>query len=146
MGIKTKTSFDKDKQPTKRRGKAQRTLLLEALKDAGHDEKTFYALMLSRAMNPDDQASPQLMKEVLTRLYPQAKPTLPLIEFEFPVNESATKKVEALEKAVSEATIPGDIAKMMVDIIKAGMEISEITDLRDRIEALEGALSGPSTQ
>ena len=139
---KNLTSFSEDKQPVKRRGKAQRTLLLDALKEQSYDEGSFYKLILERAMNPNDPASAMLMKEVLTRLYPNAKPTMPLVEFELPSNSTPVKKVEALEKAVSDGSIPGDLAKVMVDIIKSGLEIGEITDLKDRIEALEAALNG----
>lgn len=142
MGTKTKTSFGKDNQPRKRRGKAPRTLLLEALEKAGKDESGFYEEMLTRALNKEDPASPQLLKEVLSRLYPNSKPTMPLVEFEFPSESTPLDKVIALEKAVSSAAIPGDVAKLMVDIIKAGMEISEITDIKERLEALEGALNG----
>ena len=142
MGDKTRTSFCKDNQPSKRRGKAQRTLLLEALKENNTTESDFYAAMVKRSMDAGDPASAQLMKEVLSRLYPQAKSTMPLVEFDFPSNATAVKKVDALEKAVSTGAIPGDLAKIMIDIIKAGMEISEITDLKDRIIALESALNG----
>lgn len=137
---KSNTTFSKDKQPTKRRGKAQRTMLIEALKEAGHTEEGFYRVMLERALNPEDQASSQLMKEVLARLYPASKPTLPIVEFELN-GETPIDRVRQIEKAISDGSIPADVAKIMVDIIKSSIEIEKITELAERIENIERMLN-----
>lgn len=137
------TQFSSENQPKerKKRGKAQRTLVLEALKAEGKDEAQFYQLMVERSLNAEDPSSAMLMKELFSRLYPNAKPTMPMVNFDFPYNASSKAKVDALEKAVSECEIPVDVAKMMVDIIKSSMEIEKVTELMDRIESIEKALN-----
>lgn len=137
--------FSSDNQPSpeqrKARGKGQRTLFLKAIKDVtGDDEEAFYKEVVKRAMNPEDPASATMLKEVFSRLYPNAKPTLPIVEFEFPKEASAVDRVSALEVAIAEGKIPADVAKIMVDIIKSSIEIEKITDLMERIANIEKML------
>lgn len=136
--------FGKDAQPEKRRGKAKRTLFLEAIKDAtGKDEKAFYHEVVRRAMDANDPASSVLMKEVLSRLYPTSKPTMPLVEFEL-TSDKPLERVFQVEKAIADGSIPADVAKIMVDIIKSSLEIEKITELADRIANIEKMLNESS--
>lgn len=144
-----KHQYTSENQPKNRgkRGPDKRTLILKAIKEStGHDEVEFYKALIARAMNPEDSASPTLLKEVLSRLYPSSKPTMPIVEFNYPSNGTATEKAEAIEQAVSDGILPLDMAKMMTDIIQSGLNISEQTELRDRIEALEALLNANSAQ
>ena len=51
------TTFGKGKQPSKRRGKSERTKILEAMSRAGKTEEGFYDELVARAENPDDNKS-----------------------------------------------------------------------------------------
>ena len=136
--------FGKDRQPENKRGKAKRTLFLEAIKDAtGKDEKAFYHEVVKRAMDSSDPASSVLMKEVLSRLYPASKPTMPLVEFEL-TSDRPMERVLQIEKAIASGTIPADVAKIMVDIIKSSLEIEKITELAERIANIEKMLNESS--
>lgn len=134
---RNKTTFGKDNQPTRRRGKSERGKILDAMKRQSRTEEEFYDLLVQRAFNPEDNFA---FKELLARHHPVPKSTLPLVVFEFPVDGTALQKIEALEAAISSGEIAADVAKLMVDIIKSGMEVAQITELQERIEALEQAL------
>ena len=126
------------------RGKAKRTLFLEAIREqTGQDEGGFYRKVVERAMNADDPASSVLMKEVLSRLYPASKPTLPIVEFEL-TGDTPIERVRQIETAIADGSIPADVAKIMVDIIKSSIEIEKITELADRIANIERMLDEPS--
>ena len=141
-----KHQYTKNNQPKVRgkRGPDKRTLILNAIKKQGEDEQGFYNVLVQRAMNPEDIASLTLLKEVLTRLYPASKPTMPAIPFDYPQSGTAIEKAEAIERAVSDGILPLDMAKLMTDIIQSGLTISEQTELRDRIEALESMINAQS--
>ncbi len=144
---RSNTTFTKETAAkTAPRSKGKRTLFLEAIaKEAKGGEQGFYELVVRRAIDPSDPASSVLMKEILSRLYPSSKPTLPIVNFDFPYEASAVEKVNALELAVSDGTIPADVAKVMVDIIRSSIEIEKMTELMERIERIEAALNEPKS-
>jgi len=135
----TKTSFNKDNQPTKRtpRGKAERTKILEAMKRAGQTEEGFYDLLISKAYNPEDNFS---FNEVLKRLYPIPKQVAPNIEFYFNEKSKPNEKAEQIIKAVSQGQVPPDIGVMLISSIKLSIEIEETTELAERISELEKSM------
>lgn len=138
---RSSTTFDSDsRKKLPPRGKNKRTLILEAIKQvSGDDELAFYVKMVERAFNPDDSASAMLMKEVFSRLYPGTRPTMPT--YEFPYEGNDIEKIKALEVAVSTGSLPADVARMMVDIIKNRIDIEKSTELLERIERIEAALN-----
>ena len=64
-----------------KRGKASRTLLLEAMERAGKTPDGFYDLLVERALNPDDTFA---FSELWKRFHPIEKATAPTIEFDLP--------------------------------------------------------------
>lgn len=145
----SKHLYSSENQPKQRkpRGPDRRTLLLNAISDVtGKDENAFYSEVVRRAMNPEDPASAQLMKEVLGRMYPASRPTMPVIEFAFRKAGTPPEKVEDISNAVADGILPADVAKLMVDIIKSGLDIIEITDLADRLERLEQQINEKAAQ
>lgn len=137
-----KTTFTKDNQPKNRRGKSEKTKLLEALKRHHLDESEFYYKFLERALNVNDPSSSTLLKEVFARMYPASRPTLPTVKFELPPNATPSERVVFIEKAIANGDIPADIGKMMVDIIKTGIDVANASDLIERLEKLEKLLNG----
>ncbi len=134
MGGKTKTSFDKERQPRKRRGPSERTKIMAAMERKSKDEEGFYDLLVQRAFNPEDNFA---FKELLTRLYPIPKQTMPMIEFEF--NEEADPHVQASQimKAASSGHIPPDVAGAFISSIASMLKIEEITKIKDEIEEIK---------
>lgn len=150
MGEKTKTSFSKDKQPTKRtpRSKAMKTVLFEVMrknamlgvaKNASKEiaEAAFIKHVAERAFNLEDPASPAILKEFLSKMYPGLKATLEKVEFNYPANGTPTEKAVAIESAVSSGAIPGDVGQVMMGIIRDSVVIEEGTSLKERIAILE---------
>lgn len=140
------TQFSSSKQPKQRkaRGKAERTKLLDALKRKGKSEDSFYDEMLDRAFNKDDPASPALLKEVISRLYPTSKATLPTVEFDFDENGTAAQKAAQILKAASEGVIPPDVANTFIAAISNTLKIDEMSDLRSDVEEIKAILNASS--
>lgn len=131
--------FAKDSQPKKRRGKSERTKILDAMKRNSRDEDEFYDLLITRAFNPEDNFA---FKELLSRVYPVPKSTMPLIQFEF--DESATPSVKASQimKASADGIIPPDVANTFIASLASMLKITEITELEERLKALEDNNNG----
>ena len=140
---KTKTSFDSTNQPKERkgRGKSERTKILEAMQSAGQTEEGFYDLLMEKAFNPEDSFT---FKELLNRMSPLPKAVNPIVEFDFPKKAKPHIQAAFVLDAVASGVIPSDIGNMFVQSIKAMIDIEEYTDLKERIEKLEKALSGES--
>ena len=140
---KTKTSFSKETQPKNkaRRGKSEKNKILDALKRSGKTEDGFYDLLVNRSFDSDDNFT---FKELLTRLSPVPKSVAPLVEFDFPKKEKPHIQAAYVLEAVANGIIPSDIGNMFVQSIKAMIDIEEYTDLKERIDKLEKALSGES--
>jgi hypothetical protein len=130
--------FTSDKQPGEKppRGKARRTLILEALQRAGHSQEGFYDLLITKAIDEDDSFA---FTELWKRFHPIEKATFPTYDFELPTGENATKlsQAESIIKAISDGAIPIDAGKMLMDIVKDASTIEELEDHAARIEELE---------
>ena len=114
-----KHKFSSANQPPPR-GKSYRTVLLEALRAANTpmNEIEFVTYYINRAMTCEDAQATGMLREIFLRLNPIPKPVAPPVEFDF----------------------PADIGKMMADILKAGLDIEEVTELAQRLERLEKLL------
>ena len=136
--------FSEDYQPQKRRGPARDKigLLMEAIREKFGGEKEFYEILVRRAMNPNDPAGPGLIREVLARAFPHARPTMPFFNFEYRVHGSPSERLDDIAAAVADGTLPVDTGKMMTDMIKASVEVKEVTELAERMERLERLLNG----
>ncbi|CAM2143766.1 DUF5681 domain-containing protein [Pararobbsia alpina] len=133
------TQFSKTNQPKARRGKDVRTKMLEAIKKAtGNNESAFYQEIAKRAVNECDVV---LMKELMLRVAPVAKPVAPDVQFDFPENGSPVEQVDAIMKAVSTGKVPADVGQMLVNMIRAKLDVLEISELATRLEAIEKMLA-----
>ncbi len=133
------TQFSKDRQPAKRRGKDLRTRILAAIKaETNMNEQAFYKEVAKRAITNNDTV---LMKELLLRVVPVARPVSPDVQFDFPENGTPVEQVDAIMKAVSLGKVPADVGKTLVDMIRAKLDVLEISELADRLEAIEKQLA-----
>jgi len=133
---KSSTTFGKDKQPARGRGKSERTKLLDAMRRASESEDSFYDLLMEKAFNPEDNFA---WKELLNRLSPIPKSVSPTYEFDF--DENALPHVQATQalNAVAKGKLPADLANMFVTSISAMLNIQEKTDFEERLKAIEDA-------
>lgn len=132
----TKTTFGKDNQPKKGRGKSERTKLLEAMERHGKTEEDFYDLLMERAFNTDDNFT---FKELLSRLSPIAKATSPLITFKFNPKGKPHNQAKQALAAAANGEIPTDLANMFISSISSMLNIQEKTDFELRLKAIEDA-------
>ena len=100
-------------------------------------EESFYEMLVKRAYDPDDSFG---ASEILKRISPQKRATMPVIEFDF--DDKAEPHIQAAQvmKATSEGLIPPDIANMFVSSISSMMKIEEVTDMSRRLEEIEASL------
>ncbi len=130
------TTFSKDQQPKRGRGKSERTKILEAMArmDDPKTQDDFYDLLATKAFDSDDSFT---FKELLNRLSPIPKATSPLVQFEF--DETATAHIQAKQviKAMADGLVPADLGKLFVDSIQSTLKIQEVTDIDERLKAIE---------
>lgn len=132
------TKFSKDNQPKNRRGKSERTKLLEAFRKEGKTEEGFYQKMVELAFSSEDNFA---RSEVFKRLYPIAKPTLPLCEFEFNPKGTPTEKATDILNAISNRDIPADVGLSLISAMASVLKIEEVTEIKDRLDKLEGLMN-----
>ena len=131
---KSSTTFSKKAQPTRGRGKSERTKILEAMKRAGSTEDDFYDSLLERSLDKEDNFG---FKEMLNRMSPIPKAVAPLYEFDF--DEKGTPYNQAIQvlAAMSKGKIPSDIGALFITGIQSMLKIKEVTDIDDRLKAME---------
>ena len=130
------TTFGKNKQPSKRRGKSERTKILEAMARAGKTEEGFYDELVARAGNPDDNFT---FKELMSRLSPVPKAVAPTIEFDLDENGTISQKAEQIIIGISKGRIPPDLGNQLIVSMSSLMNIKEKTEFEDRLKAIEDA-------
>ena len=132
------TRFSADRQPTRRRGKEMRTKILEAIKEQCKvNEKGFYKKVAEMAI---DNGDAMMMKELLTRVAPAAKPVAPAVQFDFPENGTPVEQVDAVLRAVAAGKVSPDVGQQLVAMIRGKLDVLEISELADRLAAIEAQL------
>lgn len=129
----TATSFSSENQPTKRRGKSFKTMVVDALRKHGKTEEEFIELLVQKAIVDGGVYLTELMK----RYYPHNRQTYDVIEFEYDTSWTATQKADRIMTAVSVGDMPPDVGMMLIDGIAKSLGIEEITDLAERLAKLE---------
>ena len=130
------TTFGKSKQPSKRRGKSERTKILDAMSREGKTEEGFYDELVARAENPDDNFT---FKELMSRLSPIPKAVAPTIKFDLDENGTISQKAEQIIIGISKGDIPPDLGNQLIVSMSSLMNIKEKTEFEDRLKAIEDA-------
>ncbi len=132
--------FSSENQPKVRkgRGKSKVNLIKEAMKRGEKTEDEFYDLLIEQAFSGTDALA---FSEVLKRLYPLERSTMPMVDFEFDANAKPHEQAAQVMAAVACGSIPADIAQVFVSSISSMMKIEEITDISQRLDEIEKALS-----
>lgn len=133
------TRFSSDRQPARRRGKELRTKILDAIKEQTKlNEKGFYKKVAELAI---ERGETLMMKELLTRVAPAAKPVAPAVHFDFPEDGTPVEQVDAVLRAVASGKVSPDVGQQLVSMIRGKLDVLEISELADRLDAVEKALA-----
>ncbi|HDT4050907.1 TPA: hypothetical protein QHN36_003571 [Enterobacter bugandensis] len=144
-----KGSFSADNQPAKRgpRRRSARSRILEAMegmtfKDENNNdipltESNYLQTAIRQSFREDS-----LMREILSRLVPQERAQLALVEFEFNEADNPTQRMDKLLAAVARGDVHPDTAHIIGNMIHDAAKIAEISDIVDRLQKLEQLLNG----
>ena len=131
------TKFSKDNQPKNRRGKSERTKLLEAFKKEGKTEEGFYQKMVELAFNSEDNFA---RSEVFKRIYPVTKAIMPTSEWEFPIKGTPLEKADAIYNAISKGKLPPDVGLSLISSLTNLIKIEEVTEIKRDLEEIKEKL------
>jgi hypothetical protein len=133
-----KKLFDSNNQPENRapRGKAFKTMVIEALKTHGMDEQAFINNLVERALADGGV----YLQELLKRYSPIPKQTHEPINIDWPADGTPAQKADAVLKAMSEGQMSPDVGAIFIEAISKSLGIEEITELAKRLEAIEKLL------
>jgi hypothetical protein len=140
----SKKLFSKENQPPGERKSVPkfRTLMLNALKERGIDEKGFVRELVNKAMEPGLHQGSYL-SELLKRYAPVPKSTFEnVVVSGFDETGSALQKAEAVYNAMASGEIPPDVGQIFIDSISKLLAIEEITEIKTRLDALEKSING----
>jgi len=129
------------------RGKGKKSLMLEAIRAVCKTEQAFLEQVVTIGLGDvlnEVAPNPTLLTLALNRIEPPLKAISPMVEFDFEPDSKPHEQAAQVLKAVSNSNIAPDIGQMLISSIKNTIEIEEYTDLKERIEKLEKALSGES--
>ena len=129
--------FDSENQPGNRapRGKAFKTMVVDALRTRGMTEQDFIDGLVERAISEGGV----YLSELLKRYRPVHKPTHEPIAFEYAKNWTPIEKADAIMSAASRGDIPPDIASMLIEALGKLILIEDQTEWMMRLKALEDA-------
>lgn len=150
----TKTTLKAgDKLPP--RGKAKKTLMLDAIRAVCGKEEDFLKQVVTIGLGGWTQPevkededpvepvfqnpNPVLLTLVLNRIEPPLKSVSPNVKFSFRKNAKPHEKADDIINAMANGEIPPDIGVMLVSSIQSMLKIQEVTDFIDRLEAIENA-------
>jgi hypothetical protein len=143
MTSKKPGTFTSDMQPENKRGRGKYNKLMDALKLRGYTEEQFYGRVIDVAMS---EGGANMMREVLTRFCPASKPSSQPVVFDFPEGGTPVQKIDSIISGVASGAIPADIGKLVVDMVKASLDVEEVTELAARLEKLEEHMKNQAAQ
>lgn len=155
---KKSTKFTSDNQPDyserATRGRNKSTLLWEAMERRAFEkteesdsyklriqaEREFYDEWVAEAYKGIAAGENYLFGLMINRLHPQSKATNDTVEFKFPVNGTAVEKADAIFDAISCGDLAPDVGVMLIQAINVGVNIEDVTILKQKIDAIEAAM------
>ena len=137
------------------RGRANKTIILEAIKEASllgltpkstkdDAEKAFFTLISKSAVNLEDPNRGMCLKLLADKGWASVKPSSECVEFEFDHTANVHTQSAQIVKAISIGNLAPDIGNNLIQSIRAMMGIEADTIIKDRIDKIEAALNGNS--
>lgn len=108
-----------------------RTVFLDALKEAGSNEEEFARSLVDKAREGNSTA----IQVCAERLWKRQKPTLPRVQV--PEGKDSAEQAQWITQAVVSGEISADHGAAMVAMLRGAAELTELADIRARLEALE---------
>lgn len=149
-------AFTTDNQPDpskKKRGKAQKTLILEAIRDAAllncdpetskeDAERKVFEFLAQSAFNPTEETanvSNTALQTLMKKGWPDVKAVAPCVKFDF--DADADKSIQAIQimNAVSNSEISPDTGVNLINALSSIIKIKEADEFENRLKALEQA-------
>ena len=138
-----------DKLPP--RGPNKRTLILDAIIEAGlagvdknadriTAERAVFSYMAIAAFNPTkEQAviSKECLNHLMNKGWASVKPSMEPVNFEFDESAKASVQASQIMAAISDGSVSPDVGATLINSMANMLKIIEITELEDRIKALE---------
>lgn len=117
------------------KGSGQAAKLRDAI---GQDVPDIIAKLVDLAKGGDVSAARLLLDRVVPALRPESQP----VEIIGLASGSLTERAEAAIAAAGRGEVPADLAAQLVTAVGGLARITEIAELRDRLEAIEHAIKG----
>lgn len=139
--------FTADYQPAKR-GQDKRTLILEALKQSGRlslsedasnsdVERAWFAKIADVALDDEHKDSGMCKQALLDRGWAKAKPEASPTPFDFSKDATPAQNANTILESASDGVISIEDAGKLLAALKDTLQITESTELVNRLEELE---------
>lgn len=149
-------AFTTDNQPDpskKKRGKAQKTLILEAIRDAAllectsetskeEAEKKVFEFLAMSAFNPTEETanvSNTALQTLMKKGWPDVKAVAPCVKFEFDAKADKSDQAIQIMDAVSNSEISPDVGVNLINALGSIIKIKEADEFENRLKALENS-------
>jgi hypothetical protein len=100
-------------------------------------EWRFMKYICKRAFDRTDPEATTILRELLSRSYAPLKAAMAPVEFEFTEGATPIQQVNQIIGAVSRGEISPDVGVALANVIKSAIDIEAVTELKQRVEALE---------
>jgi len=153
MTINSGTMTSESRKKMKGRGKERRTIILEAMRDSNsfgalesdtvaEVENKYWKHICDISVDKDHPDRQMFAKVISDKVAPNFKPSLERVKFDLDTTKSSSEQSEQILKAIASGEVPADVGKMLIEAIASIVKIDEYTELKDRIDNLEGVLNG----
>ncbi len=139
--------FTEERQPSKRRGKSGRTLVLEGIRaamplceDQDQAQTLYFEEVAKRAFNINDKDSAMLLKWMGDKGWASLKAVLEPVEFDFPEDGSRLQKADAVLNAMARGIIPADVGVLFLRSSDSVSSIEADDVFGKRLEEVERKL------
>ena len=153
MGKPNITPESRKKMPP--RGRSKFSLLMDVIKESSmldltpkatqeEAQKAFMKHVASRAFEPSDPVSGQLLSSLINRCFPAIKPVMPECDLGFVDGDSIDDMAAKIVTAAGGGAISPDVAAALMVLLKDKAIINEKGELMRRLEELEERMKNGS--
>ena len=153
MGKPNITPESRKKMPP--RGRSKFSLLMDVIKESSmldltpkatqeEAQKAFMKHVASRAFEPSDPVSGQLLSSLINRCFPAIKPVMPECDLGFVDGDSIDDMAAKIVTAAGGGAISPDVAAALMGLLKDKAIINEKGELMRRLEELEERMKNGS--
>lgn len=103
-------------------------------------ELAFFTHIAKEANNVEGEHFGMCLKILADKGWSSVKPTMEFVEFTFDVDATPAQQAAQVLYAASQGQIAPDIANMFINSIASMLKIDEVTELQQRLEAIEKTL------